>query len=46
VIGRALSGELEGRTEVDYRPNGLRCRIEIKLSQPVSNTSKLASAAE
>ncbi|WP_293868582.1 sensor histidine kinase [uncultured Alsobacter sp.] len=35
VIGRALSGELEGKTTIDYRPSGLLCRIQIRLPAPV-----------
>jgi two-component sensor histidine kinase len=46
VIGRALSGELDGKTALDYRPTGLRCSIEIRLDSAETDVGSLAPAAE
>lgn len=34
LIARAFAGNTGGRASIDYRPEGLRCVIELALSQP------------
>jgi two-component sensor histidine kinase len=33
VLGRTLPYELDARTEIDYRPTGIHCRIEVPLQR-------------
>ena len=34
LLARAMSGSLGGRTEMDWRPSGLRCLLTLPLSAP------------
>ena len=41
LIERSLRGELKGEAVMEFRPSGLVCRMEARLSEPVKADAKL-----
>ncbi len=44
LLGRGLAAELDGRVEVDYRPDGLVCIVEARLRQDAGPPGGAVSA--
>src|SRR5690606_5654361 len=46
LLGRGLAAELNGRVEVDYRPEGLVCTVEARLRQEAAAACEAVGAGK